>query len=142
MTPWTWPQAVSQGKLAAANLFQAQPLSLKTLTRSNSMNLQGLALVMLGAAVEGSEEISYTRKEEGIFRQAFLQNGRLIGGALLGDISAAGPLHHLMICGKDSGSEADDLIKPSSRAMPQELLVQGMRRRRARFICREEKKPC
>ena len=142
ITPWTWPQAISQGKLAAANLYQAQPLPLKTLTRPNSMNLQGLSLVMLGAAIEGSEEISYTRTGEGIFRQAFLQNGRLIGGVLLGDISAAGPLHHLMISGKDSGPEVYNLIKPSVRAMPQNLLDHGMRRRRARFISLEEKKPC
>jgi NAD(P)H-nitrite reductase large subunit len=142
ITPWTWPQAISQGKLAAANLCQAQPLPLKTLTRPNSMNLQGLSLVMLGAAVEGSEEISYTRTREGIFRQAFLQNGRLIGGVLLGDISAAGPLHHLMINGKDSVSEAYNLVKPSVRAMPQNLLDHGIRHRRARFISREEKKPC
>jgi NAD(P)H-nitrite reductase large subunit len=106
------------------------------------MNLQGLPLTMLGAAVDGSEEISYTRTSEGIFRQAFLQNGRLIGGILLGDISAAGPLHHLMINGKDSGPEVYNLIKPSVRAMPQNLLDHGMRRRRARFISPEEKKPC
>jgi len=142
ITPWTWPQAISQGKLAAANLYQAQPLPLKILTRPNSMNLQGLSLVMLGAAIEGSEEISYTRTGEGIFRQAFLQNGRLIGGVLLGDISAAGPLHHLMISGKDSGPEVHNLIKPSVRAMPQNLLDHGMRHRRARFISLEEKKPC
>ena len=142
ITPWTWPQAIPQGKLAAANLYQTQPLPLKTLTRPNSMNLQGLSLVMLGAAVEGSEEISFTRPGEGIFRQAFLHNGRLIGGVLLGDISGAGPLHHLMISGKDSGPEVYNLIKPSVRAMPQNLLDHGMRRRRARLISREEKKPC
>jgi NAD(P)H-nitrite reductase large subunit len=106
------------------------------------MNLQGLSLVMLGAAVEGSEEISFTRPGEGIFRQAFLHNGRLIGGVLLGDISGAGSLHHLMISGKDSGPEVYNLIKPSVRAMPQNLLDHGMRRRRARLISREEKKPC
>jgi NAD(P)H-nitrite reductase large subunit len=142
ITPWTWPQAISQGKLAAANLYQTQPLPLKTLTRPNSMNLQGLSLVMLGAAVEGSEEISFTRPGEGIFRQAFLHNGRLIGGVLLGDISGAGSLHHLMISGKDSGPEVYNLIKPSVRAMPQNLLDHGRRRRRARLISREEKKPC
>ena len=142
ITPWTWPQAVSQGKQAAANLYQTQPLPLKTLTRPNSMNLQGLSLLMLGAAVDGSEEISYTGTGEGIFRQAFLQNGRLIGGVLLGDISAAGPLHHLMISGKDAETETFRLIKPSTRAMPQNLLIHGRRHRRARFISLEEKKPC
>ena len=61
-TPWTWPQAVSQGKLAAANLYRSQPVPLKALTRVNSMNLQGLSLNMLGAFVEGSEEIFMPRR--------------------------------------------------------------------------------
>ncbi|MCX5909362.1 MAG: FAD-dependent oxidoreductase, partial [Deltaproteobacteria bacterium] len=91
LTPWTWPQAVSQGKLAAENLYRPSLLHLKTLTRVNSMNLSGLSLAMLGAAVEGAKEIGCARPDEGIFRQAFLQSGRLAGGALLGDISGAGP---------------------------------------------------
>ncbi len=138
-TPWTWPQAVSQGKLAAANLYRPHPLPLKALTRVNSMNLQGLALNMLGAFVEGSEEVSYAPQAGGILRQVFLLDGRIIGGALVGDITGAGPMHHLMINGKDSAQEISRLIKPSFGLMPWGLSDRGLERRRARLIPGEEK---
>jgi NAD(P)H-nitrite reductase large subunit len=138
-TPWTWPQAVSQGKLAAANLYRSQPAPLKTLTRVNSMNLQGLSLNMLGAYVEGSEEISYAPLAEGILRQVFLHQGRITGGALVGDTTGAGLLHHLMINGKDSAQEISRLIKPSFGLMARSLSDIGMERRRARLISGEEK---
>jgi nitrite reductase (NADH) large subunit len=138
-TPWTWPQAVSQGKLAAANLYRSNPLPLKALTRVNSMNLQGLALNMLGAFVEGSEEIAYAPPLEGLLRQVFLREGRITGGALVGDITGAGPLHHLMIQSKDCISEVRRLIKPSFRLMSPNLSERGTGRRRARLIPGEEK---
>ena len=138
-TPWTWPQAVSQGKLAAANLYRSNPLPLKALTRVNSMNLQGLALNMLGAFVEGSEEIAYAPPLEGLLRQVFLREGRITGGALVGDITGAGLLHHLMIQSQDSISEVRRLIKPSFRLMSPNLSERGTGRRRARLIPGEEK---
>jgi len=138
-TPWTWPQAVSQGKLAAANLYRSNPLPLKALTRVNSMNLQGLALNMLGAFMEGSEVVSYVPPAEGLLRQVFLREGRITGGVLLGDITGAGPLHHLMIHGHDSGPEVRRLIKPSLRLMSPNLSEKGIERRRARLIPGEEK---
>jgi NADPH-dependent 2,4-dienoyl-CoA reductase/sulfur reductase-like enzyme len=138
-TPWTWPQAVSQGKLAAANLYRSNPLPLKALTRVNSMNLQGLALNMLGAFVEGSEEIAYAPPLEGLLRQVFLREGRITGGALVGDITGAGPLHHRMIQGGDSRFEVQRLIKPSFRLMSPNLSERGTGRRRARLIPGEEK---
>jgi len=141
-TPWTWPQAVSQGKLAALNLYRSNPLPLKALTRVNSMNLQGLALNMLGAFVEGSEEISYAPPLAGILRQVFLREGRITGGALVGDITGSGPLHHLLIQGQDSISEVRRLIKPSFRVISPNLSERGIGRRRARLIPGEEPYTC
>jgi len=138
-TPWTWPQAVSQGKLAGANLYRSQPVPLKALTRVNSMNLQGLSLNMLGAYVEGSEEFLYAPQAEGVLRQVFLQEGRVIGGALVGDITGAGPIHHLMINGKGSAQEISRFIKPSFGLLPRSLSDHGIQRRRARLIPGEGK---
>ena len=138
-TPWTWPQAVSQGKLAAANLYRSQPILLRALTRVNSMNLQGLSLNMLGSFVEGCEEVSYAPQAGGIMRQVFLHEGRIIGGALVGDITGAGPLHHLMIRGEDAAQEISRLIKPSFGLMPRGLSARGLERRRAMLIPGEEK---
>jgi len=143
VTPWTWPQAVSQGKLAAENLYRSNPAALKVLTRANSMNLQGLSIAMLGAQAEGSEEISYGSPAAGSLRQAFLLNGRMIGGALLGDVSAVGPLHHLIFNGRDAKCEGNKLIKPLLQVIPPNPLVYGKRRKRARFrINMEDKKQC
>ncbi len=143
LTPWTWPQAVSQGRLAAENLFRSNPVALKVLTRVNSMNLQGLSIAMLGFQVEGSEEISYGSPAYGSLRQAFLLEGRMIGGALLGDVSAAGPLHHLMFNGREAGPEVNKLIKPLLQAIPPNPLVYGKRSKRARFfLTKEDKKQC
>ncbi len=138
-TPCTCPQAVSQGKLAAANLYRSHPVPLKALTRVNSMNLQGLFLSMLGAFVEGSEEVSYAPQAEGILRQVFLHEGRIIGGSLVGDITGAGPLHHQMINGKGSAQEISRFIKPSFGLLPWSLSGQGIQRRRARLISKEGK---
>jgi NADPH-dependent 2,4-dienoyl-CoA reductase/sulfur reductase-like enzyme len=138
-TPWTWPQAVSQGKRAADNLYRSQPVPLKALTRVYSMNLQGLSLHMLGAFVEGSQEVVYTPQAGGILRQVFLRDGRIIGGALVGDITGAGLMHHLMIRGEDSVQEISRLIKPSFGLLPRGLSDRGLERRRARLIPGEEK---
>lgn len=134
ITPWTWPQAVKQGQLAAENLFRPNPMPLKMLTRTNCMNLQGLSLTMLGAWMDGSEKVSYARLEQNIFRQAFLSQERITGGALVGDIAGAGPLHSLMSSGKAIGSDLYKLIKPSNRCMPQSLLDCGRQRKRAFFF--------
>jgi NADPH-dependent 2,4-dienoyl-CoA reductase/sulfur reductase-like enzyme len=138
-TPWTWPQAVSQGKLAAANLYRSEPVSLRALTRVNSMNLQGLSLNMLGAFVEGSEEIIFAPPAGNILREVFLQQGRIAGGALVGDIFGAGLMHQLMIREEDPAQEISRLIRPSFGLLPRGLSDRGLERRRARLISGEEK---
>ena len=133
-TPWTWPQAISQGKLAAANLFRSEAVPLKIFTRVNSMNLQPLALNMLGAFTEGSDEISYAPPGEPVFRQIFVRQNRLTGGALIGNIAAAGPLHYHLVEGREIGAGA--CVGPSYRAMPPALAEAGKRRRRAVWLPR------
>ena len=95
---------------------------------------RGLALNMLGAFPEGSQEVSYAPLAGGILRQVFLHDGRIAGGALVGDISGAGPIHHRMINGKDSAQEISGTIKPSFGLLPRSLPDHGIERRRARLI--------
>ena len=99
-SPNTWPQAVSQGRWAAENLYRKTPLPYRDFTRVNAMELHGLAMVILGPPVDGAEVISYTRPEECIRRELFLVGGRPVGGALIGDISAAGTLRALINAGR------------------------------------------
>lgn len=111
-TPWTWPQAVVQGKLAAENIYSSSPRSLNCLSRVNCMNLNGLSLVVLGVPVAGAEKTIYSRSDAGIYRELFHQDGKIVGGALIGDISNGGRLHGMMNIGERIEIGFDELLKP------------------------------
>lgn len=111
-TPWTWPQAVVQGQLAAQNLYSEAPVSLFCLSRVNAMNLHGLSLVVLGIPVEGAERTVFANPERDIYRELYHLNGRIVGGALIGDITNAGRLHWLMNVGEQVASDLTQLLEP------------------------------
>ncbi len=135
---WTWPQAVSQGKQVGANLYRSLPNRLTVMTRPNSMNLHGLSGVILGAPVPGAEVIHYAGPAEGVYRELFIREGRIVGGALVGDISGAGPLHAAMITGKEMDEELYDLLKPRSRVLSRFVGDYFVQRRKARFLLHQE----
>ncbi|MDP1993248.1 MAG: NAD(P)/FAD-dependent oxidoreductase [Syntrophales bacterium] len=116
-SPNTWPQAVSQGRWAAENLYRKTPLPFRDFTRVNAMELHGLAMVILGPPVEGAEVISYTRPEECIRRELFLVEGRPVGGALIGDISAAGTLRALINAGDEINTGETALLRPKTKSV-------------------------
>ena len=111
VSPNTWPQAVSQGKRAAENLYRGTPLPLTDLTRINAMELHGLAMVILGPPVDGAEVIFYEKPETKVRRELFLVGGKPVGGTLIGDISAAGTLHALIHSGRAIGSGEAALLR-------------------------------
>ena len=111
-TPWTWPQAVVQGKLAAANLYAPDSAALACLSRVNCMNLNGLSLSVIGIPVEGAQRVVYSRPDKSVYRELFLVDGKIVGGALLGDISNGGKLHTMMTIGKSVEGEFEELLKP------------------------------
>ena len=117
VSPNTWPQAVSQGRTAAENLYRKTPVPHRDLTRINAMELDGLAMVILGPPVAGSEVVSYARPEERVRRELFLLGGKPVGGALIGDISAAGTLHALINAGREITSADAALLRPLSRCV-------------------------
>ena len=142
VTPWTWPQAVTQGKLAAANLYGPEPVPIQVLTRVNSMNLQGLALAVLGVPVPGAEIVSWTGPGEGSYREIFLRDGRIVGGALVGNTSGATRLHTLMINGETIGPKALELLRQTGRVYARPLPARFPRQRRvARFFSSKEMNP-
>ncbi len=111
-TPWTWPQAVVQGQLAAENLYAQAPVSLSCLSRVNAMNLNGLSLVVLGIPVEGARRIVVERSGTGVFKELYLVDGRIVGGTLVGDIANAGRLHWMMNAGERPGTDVAELLDP------------------------------
>ena len=111
-TPWTWPQAMVQGQLAARNLYSPAPASLTCLSRVNAMNLHGLSLVVLGIPVEGAQRSVLTRPEAGIYRELYHIDGRIVGGVLIGDITNAGRLHSMMVVGERIDTDFAELLEP------------------------------
>ncbi|MBW1993654.1 MAG: FAD-dependent oxidoreductase, partial [Deltaproteobacteria bacterium] len=132
-TPWTWPQASFQGKLAAANLYKSVPEPLKIITRVNAMNLFGLSLVVLGPPRPGAETISYVNKDDHVYRELYVAEGSIVGGVLVGDISGAGPLHTSMAIGSKFKQNAACLLKPRGRVFTQRLWHEVDQHRRKRF---------
>jgi NADPH-dependent 2,4-dienoyl-CoA reductase/sulfur reductase-like enzyme len=117
-TPWTWPQAVSQGKLAATNLYRSNPVPLKAHSRVNAMNLFGLSLAILGAPTPGAERISRAKPEDQMVRELYVKDDRIVGGAFVGDISGAGIHHASMITGGKINKRDPDLLKPHGNTFP------------------------
>jgi NAD(P)H-nitrite reductase large subunit len=113
ISPNTWPQAVSQGRMAAENLYRNLPIPHRDLTRVNAMELHGLAMVILGPPVDGAEVIAYARPEANVRRELFLVGGKPVGGALIGDISAAGTLRALIGAGREIHTGEASLLKPT-----------------------------
>ena len=114
ISPNTWPQAVSQGRLAAENLYRSSPAPHRDWSRINAMELHGIAMVVLGPPVVGAEVISHARPEASVRRELFLVDGRPVGGALIGDISAAGPLHALFNTGRPLTTRDAGLLRPQT----------------------------
>ncbi len=129
---WTWPQAVMQGKLAAANFYRAHPLSLKIFTKANSLNLAGLALNIIEGRKEFEREIIYTSPKENFWRQILLQEKKLIGAVFLGNISHAGLIHYLLI--NEKKVDWTKLIRPTYQFIASGLAAANPKRKRAIFF--------
>ena len=76
------------------------------------MNLNGLSLAVLGVPVSGAQTSIYSRREAGIYRELFHQDGEIVGGALIGDISNGGRLHGIMNIGERMETDFEELLKP------------------------------
>jgi NADPH-dependent 2,4-dienoyl-CoA reductase/sulfur reductase-like enzyme len=131
---WTWPQAVVQGRYAGANIYRQAPVPIPRVTRVNAQNIAGAPIMILGGPGAGTV-VSRPGESSGIWREFFLEEGRIVGGALVGDISGAGPLHALMVEGHDVAADALDHLKTRTRAfapaawkhLAQERVVKGRR---------------
>lgn len=114
--PWTWPQAVAQGKLAGANAFRDCPLPVKRTTRVNAQNISGVPIMILGGPGAGTTVEARPGPGDGVWREFFMEESRIVGGALVGDIAGAGPLHYTMANGESVAGRVTDLLTPQTRA--------------------------
>jgi len=137
-TPWTWPQAVSQGKLAGANLYRSAPAALNRLSRVNAQNVAGLPLVVLGGESARSCAYSESVHHPQWWREWCQHQDRITGGALVGNISDAGPLHAKIATGE---IVPDDIVKPGTRAFPRDTWRHLGQRRQVRLFHVKETGP-
>jgi len=137
---WTWPQAVRQGRLAAANFYRANPLNLKIFTKANSLNLAGFPLHIIEGDRDYDKELIYVSSREKIFRQIFLKAKKLVGGVFMGNISQTGLVHYLVINEKEN--EWTNLIRPGYQFMYPILSGDSRQYKRAYFLRGGQNKPC
>ena len=129
--PWTWPQAISQGKLAGANVYRSSPLALSTLSRVNAQNIAGLPLVVLGGRPDLFGAVSEFGDPPRWWREWYRKKDCIVGGALVGDISGAGPLHFKMATGEII---PDDIIKPGTTTFSRDTWRHLGQKRTVRFF--------
>lgn len=106
-----WPNATAQGETAAQDILGYTP-NYAGAERMNSMKHLGLPLMAVGEA-SGSETLR--RRDGDTLRKIFLDDGRIVGFRLAGDIRGAGTYRALMLRGTDVSAFGEDLLDPRFR---------------------------
>ncbi len=103
-----FPNAVAQGRIVAHNLL-GRDAAYEGADNMNSLKHLGLPVMAVGQ-MEG-EELRVRR--DGILRKLFLQDNRIIGFRLVGDVSGAGIYRSLMNRRVDVSGFRDQLLAPT-----------------------------
>lgn len=102
-----FPNAVEQGRVAACNLLGLD-VAYEGADNMNSLKHLGLPIMAVGQ-MEGEEQ---RRQRDGSLRKVWLQEGRIAGFCLVGDVSAAGVYRSLMNRREDVTAFRDRLLEP------------------------------
>jgi NADPH-dependent 2,4-dienoyl-CoA reductase/sulfur reductase-like enzyme len=106
-----WPNAVAQGEVIGHDIL-GYSTRYAGAERMNSMKHLGLPIMAVGAA-QGSETLRWRNGDQ--LRKIFLEEGRIVGFRLAGDISGAGTYRALMLRGTDVRGFGEDLLDPRFR---------------------------
>ena len=106
-----WPNATAQGEVAAQDIL-GYSTHYAGAERMNSMKHLGLPIMAVGAA-SGTEMLRWRRGDR--LRKIFLDDGRIVGFRLAGDIRGAGTYRSLMLKGTDVSGFGEDLLDPRFR---------------------------
>jgi NAD(P)H-nitrite reductase large subunit len=106
-----WPNATAQGEVVAHDIL-GYSTDYAGAERMNSMKHLGLPIMAVGAA-SGSETLRWRNGDK--LRKIFLDEGRIVGFRLAGDISGAGTYRALMLRGTDVSGFGEDLLDPRFR---------------------------
>ena len=106
-----WPNATAQGVVVAHDML-GYATDYAGAESMNSMKHLGLPIMAVGAA-KGSETLRWRSGDK--LRKIFLDDGRIVGFRLAGDISGAGTYRALMLRGTDVRGFGEDLLDPRFR---------------------------
>ncbi len=106
-----WPNATAQGAVAARDML-GFPADYEGAERMNSMKHLGLPVMAVGE-MTGSDILR--RRDGDKLRKIFLDDGRIVGFRLAGDIRGAGTYRALMLKGTDVSGFGEDLLDPRFR---------------------------
>jgi NAD(P)H-nitrite reductase large subunit len=104
-----FPNAVEQGRVVGLNLAGI-PTEYEGAWRMNSLKHLGLPVMAVG--LKQGDQVLHCQSD-GCHRSLYLQENRLVGFQLVGDIHAAGALHTLLQRGQDLRLLKDELLSPS-----------------------------
>jgi NADPH-dependent 2,4-dienoyl-CoA reductase/sulfur reductase-like enzyme len=106
-----WPNATAQGEVIGRDIlgFSAD---YEGAERMNSMKHLGLPVMAVG---ESTGEATLRRRNGATLRKIFLDDGRIVGFRLAGDIRGAGTYRALMLKGTDVTPFGEDLLDPRFR---------------------------
>lgn len=106
-----WPNATAQGAVVARDML-GFPADYEGAERMNSMKHLGLPIMAVGE-ITGSNILR--RRDGDKLRKIFLDDGRIVGFRLAGDIRGAGTYRALMLKGTDVTEFGEDLLDPRFR---------------------------
>ncbi|HSN52730.1 MAG TPA: FAD-dependent oxidoreductase [Woeseiaceae bacterium] len=106
-----WPNATAQGEVVGHDIL-GYSTAYAGAERMNSMKHLGLPIMAVGAA-KGPETLRWRNGKE--LRKIFLDDGRILGFRLAGDIRGAGTYRALMLRGTDVRGFGEDLLDPRFR---------------------------
>jgi NAD(P)H-nitrite reductase large subunit len=101
-----FPNAVAQGRVVANNLMGHEQ-RYQGAESMNSLKHLGVEVIAVGAQ-SGQEQLR--RRRDGVLRKVFLDDGRIVGFRLAGDIGCAGVYRSLMLRGVDVSPFRDRLL--------------------------------
>lgn len=116
-----WPNATAQGEVVGRDVlgFEAGYAGAEQM---NSLKHLGMPIMAVG---ESKGEETLRRRDATTLRKIFLDDGRIVGFRLAGDIRGAGTYRALMLKGTDVSRFGEDLLDPRfriSRCVSPEIL--------------------
>jgi nitrite reductase (NADH) large subunit len=98
------PAAEEQARIAAINMLEKDKHIYKGTIPSNTLKIVGMDLTSMGIVNPESskyEEIKRINQEEGMYNKIVLDQGKIVGAIILGDVKMAAAIRRVMDLGTD-----------------------------------------